>query len=438
MTLRFGTDGVRGLAYEELTLADITRLGRAVARVFSGDRVVIGRDTRESGPDFVAALATGLDHEGVRVGDLGVVPTPTVAFVSRVDGVPGLMVSASHNSYADNGVKVFAPGGRKLVDETQSALEAELGRIDGDVEPSGGAVVDESARVADYVASVAASIDGRSLSGMRVAVDCANGAASRVVPGALADLGAEVVALHAEPDGRNINDGCGSTFPGDLQAAVVDHRAAVGLAFDGDADRVIAVDEHGGLVDGDHIMAMAAIDLHDRGGLADDTVVATVMTNLGFRLSMAERDIRVVETPVGDRHVLAALDANGWTLGGEQSGHVIFHELATTGDGFLTGLQVLDLCSRRGDPLSRLAGAAMTALPQVLENVRVAVPVPDIADRLAADLAAAERRLGSAGRVLVRPSGTEPLVRVMVEAGDEVEAKSVVADLVAAVEAAVT
>ncbi len=437
MTLRFGTDGVRGLAYGELTLPDVARLARAVARVLPADRVVVGRDTRESGPDFVAALAAGLAHEGVRVGDLGVVPTPTVAFVSRVDQIPGLVVSASHNSYADNGVKVFAPGGRKLADETQGALEAELGQLGDDIEPSGASIADESPRVADYVASVAASIDGRSLTGLRVVVDCANGAASYVVPDALADLGAEVVALHAEPDGRNINDQCGSTFPGDLQAAVVAHRAAAGLAFDGDADRVIAVDEQGGLVDGDHIMAMAAIDLHARGRLADDTVVTTVMTNLGFRLAMADRGIRVVETPVGDRHVLAALDANGWTLGGEQSGHVIFHELATTGDGFLTGLQVLDLCARRGEALSSLAAAAMTSLPQILENVRVATPVPDIADRLADQLAAAEQRLGSTGRVLVRPSGTEPLVRVMVEAGDQAEAENLVAELVAAVEAAV-
>ena len=435
MTLRFGTDGVRGRAYDELSLADVTQLARAIARVLPSEKVVIGRDTRLSGPDFVAALAAGLAHEGARAGDLGVAPTPMVAYAARTESIPGLVVSASHNSYVDNGVKVFAPGGRKLADDTQAELESELGRLTGNVRESAPPVAEVGVAGA-YVASVIDSIEGRDLSGLRVVLDCANGAASHLVPDALRHLGAEVTTIHAEPDGRNINDGCGSTHPADLRRAVVDRGASVGLAFDGDADRVIAVDELGGVVDGDHIMAMAAIDLHGRGRLSESTVVATVMANLGFRLAMGERGIRVVETPVGDRHVLAALDANEWSLGGEQSGHVIFHDLATTGDGFLTGLQVLDLSRRRGEPLSVMAAEAMTSLPQVLENVPVSSPVPDIADRLAEELVAAEDRLGTTGRVLVRPSGTEPVVRVMVEAGDEAEARVVVAELVAAVEAA--
>jgi phosphoglucosamine mutase len=288
-----------------------------------------------------------------------------------------------------------------------------------------------------YQAFLTRSIDGRGLDGLRVVIDCANGAASAVAPAVLEALGAQVTVLAAEPDGRNINDGCGSTHPQALQAKVRELQADCGLAFDGDADRVLAVDEKGRLVDGDHLIAMCATDLAGRGLLRDDAVVVTVMSNLGFRQAMAKAGIRVVETGVGDRYVLEALDAEHLSLGGEQSGHVIFRDLATTGDGVLTGLQVLDLLQRTGRTLADLSDAAMTSLPQLLRNVRVRERGLDVRAAIADDLAAVIAELGDEGRVLIRPSGTEPLVRVMVEAPTAEQAEAYVSRLVAAVERAV-
>ncbi|MBK9179587.1 MAG: phosphoglucosamine mutase [Acidimicrobiales bacterium] len=444
MTLRFGTDGVRGVANSELTPELVLALGRAAARVLvPGGLVLIGRDTRRSGPLLEAALAAGLASEGVAVGRLGVLPTPGVAWHSAAGNVPAAMISASHNPFPDNGIKFFSPGGRKLSDDEEARLEAELDRVLADaaggerarVGDGVGAVTDVSDPTEGYAAALADSIGGHSLEGVHVVLDGANGAASALAPEVLRRLGARVDVIHDEPDGCNINDGCGSTHPGDLQAAVVRLGAHLGLAFDGDADRVLAVDHAGRLVDGDHLIAMCAIDRAERGVLTDDTVVVTVMTNLGFRLAMAERGIRVVETPVGDRYVLEALDQGGWSLGGEQSGHVIFRDLATTGDGVLTGLQVLDLLARSGRPLAELADAAMVQLPQVLCNVRVAHRRPDVAEAIADEIGAAEAELGERGRVLVRASGTEPLVRVMVEAPTAEQADDVAGRLVAAVEA---
>lgn len=434
MTLKFGTDGVRGHA-DEFSFEFVSTLGRAAARVLGGDRFVIGMDTRASGPAIAAALQHGIArHEGRAVEFLGVVPTPAVAFICAREDVPGAMISASHNVFSDNGIKFFAAGGLKLSDATESALEAEV--IDAcDCGEAAPLVVDEG-RIEAYESGVIASIEGRRLGGLKVVIDCANGAASGVAPDVLRRLGADVTVLHAEPDGRNINERCGSTYPHDLQAAVVEHGAAVGLAFDGDADRVLAVDETGALIDGDHLIAMCTLDLHDRGELADDTVVVTVMTNLGFRLAMAERGIKVVETQVGDRYVLEALEAGGYVIGGEQSGHVIFRRIATTGDGLLTGVQVLDLLVRDGRSLSAVAAASMTQLPQVLKNVRVAHRDPEVAQKIAAEIALVEAELGDHGRVLVRPSGTEPLVRVMVEAPDAAVADAAADRLLAAVVAA--
>jgi phosphoglucosamine mutase len=280
------------------------------------------------------------------------------------------------------------------------------------------------------------SLEGRDLAGLRVVIDCANGAASRVAPAVLQALGADVEVINDEPDGRNINAGCGSTHPEALQAAVVAAGAQVGLAFDGDADRVLAVDERGQLVDGDELIALCAIDLRARGALAHDTVVVTVMTNLGFHLGMARHGITVAQTQVGDRYVLEALAEGGFVLGGEQSGHVIFRALATTGDGLLTGVQLLDLLRRSGRPLSALAADAMQRLPQVLVNVRVAHRDPDVAQAIVDEISAVGAMLGESGRVLVRPSGTEPLVRVMVEAPDEDVAAAAADRLVQAVVAA--
>ncbi len=446
MTLKFGTDGVRGHA-DELDDRFVHALGRAAAEVLatSTGRFVIGMDTRASGPRIERALRAGIEAEGCVADVLGVVPTPAVAFLAAAEGVPGAMISASHNPFGDNGIKFFAAGGLKLPDAVEEQLEGALERyLDAGTGAAGGADLDLGAdhddpdvdRIDRYESMVIRSLAGRSLGGMRVVIDCANGAASLVAPDVLRRLAADVTVLHAEPDGRNINLGSGSTHPASLQAAVVELGAAIGLAFDGDADRVLAVDEHGTLVDGDHMIALCAIDLRERGQLVDDTVVVTVMTNLGFRLAMAERGIKVVETQVGDRYVLEALEAGGYALGGEQSGHVIFRRFATTGDGLLTGVQLLDLVMRAGRPFSVLAAEAMTQLPQVLKNVRVAHRDPEIAVRIASEIAAVEAELGDQGRVLVRPSGTEPLVRVMIEATDA-EVASVAADrLIAAVVAA--
>jgi phosphoglucosamine mutase len=444
--LRFGTDGVRGVANAELTPELALGLGRAAARVLGGDRFAVGRDTRRSSPMLEAALCAGLTSEGVDVTVLGVTPTPEVAWWSATETAPAAMVSASHNPFPDNGIKLFSAGGRKLADQVEQDLELELHRLLGGVadpspdrslDPPTGAGVGRlfAAEVhGGYGAAVAATLAGRGLDGLAAVVDCANGAASVVAPRVLRELGSAVEVLHAEPDGTNINDRCGSTHPDDLARTVVERGADVGIAFDGDADRVLLVDSVGTLVDGDQIIALCAIDRHDRGVLAGDSVVVTVMTNLGFRLAMEKRGVHVVVTPVGDRHVLEALEAQGLALGGEQSGHVIFRDLATTGDGLLTAVQVLDVVARSGRPLADLAAGAMTRLPQVLRNVRVAQRDPAIAERLAPDIAAVEDRLGDQGRVLVRTSGTEPLVRVMAEAPTQAEAQGAVDDLVRAVE----
>jgi phosphoglucosamine mutase len=462
VSLRFGTDGVRGPA-EELTDPLVAALGRAAVAVLGSDRFVVGRDTRQSGPRLGAALAAGLTAAGATVESLGVVPTPVVAHVSADRGVAGVVISASHNAYGDNGIKFFAPGGLKLTDAVEAALEAELDRLVASEpsEPSegagraGGTAPDQATaledgstgpdaagradldRYQDAVMASVTSLGDRGIEGLRVVLDCANGSASFVAPDVLRRLGAHVEVIHADPDGRNINAGCGSTHPGDLQASVVRLGAAVGLAFDGDADRVVAVDEAGQLVDGDQLLALCARDLQRRGELTDDAVVVTVMTNLGFRLAMADHGIEVVETQVGDRYVLEALDARGLALGGEQSGHVIFRRLATTGDGLLTGLQLLSLVARSGRPLSELAAEAMTRLPQVLTSVavsRVGAGSEAVA-AIAGRIVEVEARLGAQGRVLVRPSGTEPLVRVMVEAVDPVAAQAGADQLVAALQA---
>jgi phosphoglucosamine mutase len=443
--LKFGTDGVRGVANADLTPELALALGRAAARVLDGDRFAIGRDTRRSGPMLEAALCAGLVSEGVDVELLGVAPTPEVAWWSVTAGAPAAVVSASHNPFTDNGIKLFAAGGRKLADDVEERLEGELQRLLGEAArigppdaPTGagvGAVRAVSASAhAGYRAAVSGTLGGRDLAGLRAVVDCAHGSASVVAPGVLSDMGVEVEVIHAEPDGTNINAACGSTHPQELARMVAARGADVGVAFDGDADRVLLVDAAGELVDGDHIIAICAIDRYERGALAGDTVVVTVMTNLGFRLAMDKRGIHVVETQVGDRYVLEELESRHLHLGGEQSGHVIFRDLATTGDGLLTALQVLDVVVRSGRSLADLAGEAMTRLPQVLRNVRVARRDPAVAERLAGAIASVETRLGDHGRVLVRPSGTEPLVRVMVEAPTEEEAKAAADELVEAVE----
>jgi phosphoglucosamine mutase len=438
--MRFGTDGVRGVANAELTPEFALSLGRAAARVLGGDHFLIGRDTRRSGPMLEAALAAGICAEGRTVELLGVLPTPAVACLSALDGVGAAVISASHNPYADNGIKLFAPGGLKLRDDTQAAIEAELAEpasSNGVTGRAVGAITHVEGRATErYEAAVLDALDGRRLDGLRVVLDCANGAASDVAPEVFRRTGASVTVIHAAPDGVNINDGCGSTHPADVAAEVRAQGADLGFAFDGDADRVLAVDHTGRLVDGDQLIAVAALDLRARGELRGDIVVVTVLSNLGFRQGMAAAGIEVVETAVGDRYVLEALDHHGASLGGEQSGHLIFRDRATTGDGLLSALVVADVVTRAERPLAELADAAMTRLPQVLRNVRLTFRPPDLVDRISSQVAKAEAALGESGRVLIRPSGTEPMIRVMVEAPTEEAAAAIADELVEAVTSA--
>jgi phosphoglucosamine mutase len=450
--VRFGTDGIRGVANVELSADLALALGRAVADVLPASAVVVGRDTRRSGPMLQAAVTAGLASRGVDVVDVGVLPTPAVAWAAARRELPAVMVSASHNPFTDNGLKVFATGGRKLDDQAERALEqalqAELHGVTGDGDDPGarrsprgvlegtavGAVTEDPDLVEGWIAATVGVLGGRRLDGMRIALDCANGAAHRVAPEVLRRLGADLVVVGDGPDGTNINDGCGSTHPEALAAVVQQHGAELGLALDGDADRLLAVDHLGRVVSGDHLLALFATDLRDRGELVGDTVVVAVMSNLGLRLALADAGIAVRETPVGDRYVLEVLDAEGLVLGGEQSGHLVFRSLATTGDGTLTGVLLADLVRRRGRPLAELADAAMTPVPQHLVNVAARRPGQvAVSDDVVAARAAAEAILGDRGRVLVRASGTEAVVRVMVEAVDADVAQQVLDDLCAAV-----
>jgi phosphoglucosamine mutase len=435
----FGTDGVRGVANADLTAELALDLAVAAAHVLverSGDArptVVVGRDTRASGEFLEATVVAGLASAGVDVVRLGVVPTPAVAHLTTVWGAAaGVMISASHNPMPDNGIKFFDAGGFKLADAVEDEIEAHLRQPWS--RPTGaavGRVRTAHDAVARYVAHLVGTLPA-SLHGLRVVVDCAHGAAYDAAPDALRAAGAEVVAIAAEPDGLNIHAGVGSTHPERLVAAVRAHGADAGVALDGDADRCIAVAADGRIIDGDEILAVLALALHEQGRLARGTVVTTVMTNLGFHRAMAAHGIEVVETAVGDRYVLEAMRAGGYLLGGEQSGHVVFLDHATTGDGSLTALQLMSRVAATGRPLAELV-AVMSRLPQVLVNVRVADKTAAMgASGLAAAKAAVERQLGDNGRVLVRPSGTEPVVRVMVEAPTEQEAQQAADRLAAA------
>ncbi len=406
-------------------------LGVAAARCLDGDTFLVGRDTRESGPALQRAFAEGCAAEGVSIIDLGVVPTPAVAWLSKADGLPAAMLSASHNPWEDNGIKLFGAGGKKLTDAEQDSIQALL---DAGIAVEPAEPRQELGSIDRYLDAVVNSVDGRNFSHTKVVLDCANGAASGTAGRIFELLGADVTVLAAEPDGRNINEGVGSTHPEFLAAAVVEHGASVGFAFDGDADRVVAVGADGSVIDGDRFLAMGAIDRRDHGLLPDDTVVITVMANLGFRVAMKAEGIQMVETPVGDRHVLEALDAGGYTLGGEQSGHIIHRDLATTGDGVLSAVQLLDAAVRRGVDVGSWAASVMTRYPQVLENVRIAEKVANPAELLADAIAEEEALLGDDGRVLIRASGTEPLIRVMVEASESHVAAESAARLVRHVE----
>ena len=458
----FGTDGVRGVAGRDLTARlamDLAVAGAGVLSEALGDErprgrrpvAVVGRDPRTSGEFLEAAVVAGLASSGVDVLRLGVIPTPAVAYLTAaLDAEFGVMLSASHNPAPDNGIKFFARGGLKLPDAAEDEIERRLAVVSsatgssttgpaggGPPELGFGRVTDASQerdRYLDHLLStLPGSGDGAPLAGWRVVVDCAHGAAYDIAPRMLRRAGAEVIAIGAEPDGENINAGCGSTSLGALKAAVAEHGADVGIAHDGDADRCLAVDAGGEVIDGDQILAVLAFALKEAGRLADNTVVVTVMSNLGLRLAMRDAGITVVETPVGDRYLVAAMREGRFVLGGEQSGHIILLDHATTGDGLLTALHLLATAAGRGQPLGELT-KVMTKYPQVL----VGIPGVDrslvgTSRELADAVRAAEAELGESGRVLVRPSGTEQLVRVMVEAVDSGQAHRLAGELAAVV-----
>lgn len=433
----FGTDGVRGVANQELTPELAYKIGRCGGYVLAGQvekpNVVIGRDTRISGTMLEAALVAGLLSIGANVIRLGVVSTPAVAYLTRLlKADAGVMISASHNPVEDNGIKFFAGDGYKLSDETELEIERLMDApVDELPRPVGGdlgtAVDDEQAKYQylDYIKSTVKS----SFQGYKVVLDCANGSAYELAPKVFEALGAEVITIGAEPNGRNINDHCGSTHPEGLQKAVVEHQAALGLAFDGDADRLIAIDENGAEVDGDFILSICGHALNQAGKLNHSTIVTTVMSNIGFFKGIESVGLKAAKTAVGDRYVMEEMRKGGYNLGGEQSGHVIFLDYNTTGDGILTALQLMDTVVQSGQKLSDLKGI-MRKYPQKLVNVRVADkskwkenPAIDEAIRKV------EAELGDNGRVLVRPSGTESLIRVMAEGPDKAQVEAYVQDI---------
>ena len=438
----FGTDGVRGVANKDLTAELALELAVAAAHVlgqagaFEGHRpvAVVGRDPRASGEFLESAMVAGLASAGVDVLRLGVLPTPAVAHLTGELGADlGVVISASHNPMPDNGIKFLAAGGHKLADELEDAIEAQL--LEEWQRPTGAAVgrVRDLPDATDRYVKHVLSTTSQSLEGLKIVVDAAHGAAYSASPAVFRAAGATVTTIGCEPDGLNINDNCGSTHLALLQEAVIRQGADAGIAHDGDADRCLAIAADGSVVDGDQILAILALALHDEGRLTADTVVATVMSNLGFKLGMRAAGVEVIETAVGDRYVLEAMKVGGYVLGGEQSGHVIMLEHATTGDGILTGLQVLSRVAQTGKSLGELA-SVMTRLPQVLVNVGgVDKSRADVDIDLLDAVAAAQNELGGEGRVLLRPSGTEPLVRVMVEATSHEQAEAIASRLASVV-----
>jgi len=422
----FGTDGVRGVAnLEPMTSETAMQLGRAAAHLFmrraGRHQIVIGKDTRVSGYMLESALTSGICSMGVDVLLVGPMPTPAIAFLTRsLRADAGVMISASHNPYQDNGIKFFSNEGLKLPDEMEARIEELIVSNEIDhLRPTADAIgkafrIDDAAgRYIEFVKQLLPK--NLDFQGIKLVVDCANGAAYSVAPMVLRELGAKVEVIGNKPDGMNINAGCGAVHPDALRKAVLEHGAHVGIALDGDADRAILVCEKGTVIDGDHIMAAIALDLHRNGRLAKKTVVGTVMSNFGLELAMNQAGLRLIRTAVGDRYLLERMLADGYNFGGEQSGHFIFLDHNTTGDGLISGLQVLSLMKRTGKPLSELA-TVMTAVPQILVNVKVSKKpnletVPELQDAISAS----ERRLNGSGRVLVRYSGTEPLLRIMVE-----------------------
>lgn len=438
MAKLFGTDGVRGVANRDLTPDLALALGRAAGQVLLGEtkEVFVGRDTRISGPMLESALVAGLCSAGAQVRSLGIVPTPAVALLTLQEGARvGAMISASHNPVPDNGIKFFADTGTKISGESEAAIEQRLSEVPADL-PTGsgvGGAAPYAEGIERYAEHLLKSYPG-SLSGLKIVLDCAFGSAWSIAPRVFSEAGAEVIAMNAEPDGARINVDCGSTALGGLAKRVLQEGAHLGLGFDGDADRVQAIDERGAVVDGDRIIAIAALRMQADRRLKKSLVVATVMANLGFRRHLGENGIDVIEVPVGDKYVVEAMLEHGASLGGEQSGHIIFGEYGFTGDGILAGLQLASIVASSGEPLSELAHAYDT-VPQVLINVPVARRDDlETAAGLWDDVRSVEAALGDDGRVLLRPSGTEPLIRVMVEAVSAEDAERLAHSLAESVE----
>jgi len=434
MVPQFGTDGLRGKANVDITPEVAFALAQAATDFFGSELFLIGRDTRISGSMIESAMIAGFTSAGANVELLGVVPTPAVAWASADKGRPGVMISASHNPYWDNGIKLFAPGGSKLGDDIQHQIQDRMERyLDTKKMPrpedNHVGKVNHSDSVEGWERSLLNSIDHKLFSDLKIVVDCAHGSASEFAPKIFSRLGADVEVIGSDPNGVNINDGFGSTDTQSLRRAVVGRQADLGLAFDGDADRLIAVDNEGNVVDGDRVIAILAKDLKSLNKLKDNTVVVTVMTNLGFHKAMETENISVVITGVGDRYVLEALEKQELSLGGEQSGHIICRDIATTGDGILAGIQLIAAIKRSGQNFKSLAEQVMLQVPQVLINVRVSGNPKDNLEKVISEAELIEAGFSGEGRILVRPSGTEPLIRVMVEHNDEQTARKVAEQL---------
>lgn len=444
MSAVFGTDGIRGVANAQLRPEIALALGRAAARHLGSSAFLVGRDTRHSGPMLLSALSAGIASEGFDVIDVGIIPTPGLAWLGAARNLPVAMVSASHNPYRDNGIKLFGPGGTKLSPDVERVIERDLNTLLHGTEisvlpvPTGRAVGSlsfDGHAGGTYIEDLASSVSLSNMRGLRIVCDCANGAASRLAPELFGRLGIDAVFIANTPDGTNINDHCGATAPHLLAQTVVREGAAIGLSFDGDADRLIACDRFGNIVDGDILLALFAFDLDDRSLLADRRVVTTVMSNRGLVRSLGERGISVIETGVGDRNVTDAMELNGAVLGGEQSGHIVFRREALIGDGLYSALRLIELIIRSNEDLGELTTKAMTRVPQVVHNVVVDDPSQlDAHPEIFARASQLEPTLGSWGRIFIRASGTEPRVRIMVEGEDVEQVRQVVDDLVEVVE----
>ena len=448
--LTFGTDGVRGEFGKELTERYAANLAEVAAQILQCKKVVIGRDTRESGSALEDAIAEALTRIGVEVQLMGVAPTPAIAFAAHKHGVVAIAITASHNLFQDNGIKIFAAGGLKLSDDQQASIEREMIARDSAVRDGARTKSDASNKAAsdnkklvaerpeylqEYCDWLVDLAPRDAFKNLHVALDCANGAFSYVAPEVFSKLGATVTTVNATPDGRNINLQCGATHPSALVEVVKSVGANFGVAFDGDGDRLIAVDDKGQIVDGDHLLAISALDMKTQGTLRGNKVVVTVMTNIGFHKAMKSAGIEVLTTPVGDRSVLLALEENSLSLGGEQSGHIIYRDFATTGDGLLAAIKLAAVVVESKKTLNEVAVNAMTSFPQVLINLRIAKRVEGVDSIFRSEIEAAEKALGESGRVLVRASGTEPMVRVMVEAPQQEVAEQVAATLADAISA---